>query len=132
MDGKIVARFYETGETVDAGNAYKMVIQGSGEIIIYSGDFDEYWVWQKDRDEETGLNYIEIPEGVTTMGDYVFALCSNITVTLPKSLTSIGSNIFKYASPVQVNYRGTEAEYNAISGISNAKINCTVVYDYVD
>ena len=45
--------------------------------------------------EGGALTYVEIYEGVTTIGDYAFRGCSSLTsVTLPEGVTTIGSRAF--------------------------------------
>jgi tetratricopeptide (TPR) repeat protein len=45
------------------------------------------------------LTGITIPAGVTTIGDYAFAFCHNITsITLPATVTSIGEEILYYSN----------------------------------
>ena len=46
-----------------------------------------------------GLTSITIPGSVTSIGSYVFANCSGLTsITIPNSVTSIGDCAFKYCS----------------------------------
>ena len=43
----------------------------------------------------SGIKYLTIPNGVTTVGNYVFRHCTNLkTVSIPKSVTLIGSYAF--------------------------------------
>lgn len=47
-------------------------------------------------DENTRITNLVIPDGVTYLGHYTFVGCSDLTsVTIPKSITSIGFNVFK-------------------------------------
>ena len=44
---------------------------------------------------DRNLTHIEIPEGYTSIGNYVFYDCSNLqSITIPNSVTSIGYNAF--------------------------------------
>ena len=62
-----------------------------------------------------GLKNVTIEEGATTVGSEMFSGCSYLqSVTIPNSVTSIGSNAFSGTKFVDVNYRGTEEEWNAI------------------
>ena len=43
----------------------------------------------------SSLTSVTIPEGVTIIGESVFAFCSNLkSITIPESATSIGKNVF--------------------------------------
>ena len=45
--------------------------------------------------EKTATSF-EIPEGTSSIGDYAFAYCSNLTsITIPNSVTSIGDSAFQ-------------------------------------
>ncbi|MDR0301964.1 MAG: leucine-rich repeat domain-containing protein [Treponema sp.] len=51
---------------------------------------------QTEAFKKSGLTSIVIPEGVTDIGNRVFADCKNLTsVTLPRSLERIGSSVFE-------------------------------------
>ena len=46
-----------------------------------------------------GLEYVEIPEGVSSLGDYCFSSCVNLSdITVPTSLTSVGQRCFAYTA----------------------------------
>ena len=48
------------------------------------------------------MDSVTIPDSVTAIGNYVFALCSSITsVTIPDSVTTIGYNAFCICSNLQ-------------------------------
>ena len=50
----------------------------------------------------SSLTSIVIPEGVTSIGDYAFAECSGITnIEIPESVTSIGNSAFSYCSSLE-------------------------------
>src|SRR5262245_32980957 len=45
----------------------------------------------------TDVTSVTIPNGVTSIGDYVFFSCTNLaTITIPDSVTSIGQGAFNY------------------------------------
>ncbi len=51
----------------------------------------------------SGLTSVTIPDGVTSIGDEVFYGCSNLTyVTLPESVTSIGAYAFENSSVIDI------------------------------
>jgi len=48
---------------------------------------------------ESKIAWIDIPEGVITIGDYAFCWCENLPeITIPNSVTSLGSNAFQYCT----------------------------------
>jgi hypothetical protein len=73
---------------------------------------------------------------LTSIGGYAFAYCSGLTsITLPDSVTSIGISAFSNCIGLAViNYRGTEAEWTAITKGGAWKTNCpaVIVYNYED
>lgn len=69
-------------------NNYTLTISGTGDMMDYNGD--RPWYHNKN-----GIIAVVIESGVTSIGEYAFASCSNLTaVTIPASLTSIGNNAF--------------------------------------
>jgi len=60
------------------------------DYIALEGDIYTPWI----NASET-IHTIVIKEGVTTIGDFAFYACRNLTsITIPNSVTSIGSNAF--------------------------------------
>lgn len=48
---------------------------------------------------ESKISWIDIPEGVITIGDYAFCWCENLPeITIPNSVIHIGSNAFQYCT----------------------------------
>ena len=82
----------------------------------------------------TSLTSITIPDSVTSIGDYVFDGCSGLTsITIPDSVTSIGECAFSDCTGLtDIYYTGTQAEWEAIAGISGAGIpeTATIHYEY--
>ena len=63
------------------------------------------------------LTSVVIGDSVTSIGNYAFEDCSSLTsVTIPNSVTSIGKYTFYNCSSLtSIKYRGTQAQWNAIS-----------------
>jgi len=63
----------------------------------------------------------------------MFKWCGNLkSVVIPASVISIGENVFTASGLTTVNYRGTQAQWNAITiaDNSNPLKNATVNYNY--
>lgn len=67
-----------------------MTITGTGAMTDYAGSGKTPW-WSN----STAITHLELPEGLTHVGNYAFLLNSFIqSVTLPASVTSIGESAF--------------------------------------
>lgn len=67
-----------------------MTITGTGAMTDYTGSGDTPW-WNN----STAITHLELPEGLTHVGNRAFVLNSFIqSVTLPASVTSIGKSAF--------------------------------------
>ncbi len=73
-----------------------------------------------------------IPNGVTSIGNYAFRVCRNLTsITIPDSVTSIGDWAFYGCSSLtSVYYHGTESEWAEISIDSNSDLPSATRYYY--
>ena len=62
---------------------------------------------------DSGLISIEIPDGVTTIGEGVFRECDDLqTVTIPASVTNVASDIFGQSkNPKTIYFKGTEEQW---------------------
>lgn len=69
----------------------------------------------------TSLTSITIPDSVTTIGDCAFQSCSGLSsVTIGNGVTSIGDIAFAYCTSLaNIYYKGTEEQWNAITKSHN-------------
>ena len=76
----------------------------------------------------TSLVDVMIADGVTAIGNAAFEGCTSLaSVSIPRSVTKIGASAFNGCSPnLKVQYAGTKAQWNAISGIKpKVTVHCT-------
>ena len=79
---------------VDEGNENYKSVNG----VLFNKDVTELILYPISK---AGTSYI-IPEGVTSIGDYAFENCSNLTsVVIPSSVTEIGKNAFAWCSKLE-------------------------------
>jgi hypothetical protein len=80
------------------------------------------------------LTELEIPQGVTSIGDYAFEYCQSLTsVTIPDSVTSIGDSAFFYCeSLTSVTFENTEGwlVYPSSTATSGTSISATDLADF--
>lgn len=77
---------------------------------------------------------VEIPEGVTSLGEGTFVRCTSLkTVVLPKTLTSIGRMCFYDLGSLTISFCGSSSAWNNISkGESwNKYSKLTINYEYI-
>jgi len=71
-----------------------LTITGSGAMEDYSDEETAPW-----HDYLTDIHYLELPDGMTTVGSFAFTECSQIaSVTIPSTVTSIGDCALKGCS----------------------------------
>ena len=76
------------------GDTKTLKILGSGEMANYSGSFSA--PWERYRTE---IRYVEIEDGVTSVGDYAFSGSIALeSVSIPESVTRVGYAAFSYCS----------------------------------
>ena len=142
-DGEDTTNIYYTttdGETVSSEylsikeNTYT---DGQGKMVV-CGKLDK--LPEKVFYDCDNLTSIEIPDGITTIGNYAFQYCSNLTsVTISNSVSTIGEYAFYYCSnltnvtiPNSVNTIGKFA-FSSCSDLSSVTIpdGVTAIGDYV-
>jgi len=85
----------------------------------------------------TSLKSVTIPDSVTSIGDYAFRDCTGLkSVTIGNDVTSIRDGAFyNCTSLTSIKYRGTQAQWNAITKRSYWNSNTgsyTITYNYTE
>ena len=97
-----------------------LTISGIGEMKSYDYYYGQYTPWHMLKDT---IITVEISEGVTSIGNFAFIECANITrVILPDGLSEIGSSAFSGCSGltnVTIPDSVTSIGYSAFSGCSS-------------
>lgn len=76
-----------TWELYDDGSLY---IEGNGDMPDWTKIGDLAW-----RDKSHKINSVYISKGITSVGDFAFAYCQNLSlVYMPDTITSIGNSAF--------------------------------------
>lgn len=132
-----------------------LIISGNGEMAGFYNTTDITSTW---RQYKNRIYEIIIENGVTTIGDSAFQDCNNLAkILIPDSITRIGNNAFYYCGQLksiaipysvrsigksafyscsqltEINYLGTENEWNTIQIETNNKVltTATVHYKYI-
>ena len=94
-----------------------LFIQGMGLMDDYYSSVDQPWSGYYNQ-----VHNVIIGEGVTSIGDYAFSDCSNLTtITIPSSVTTIGHHTFwrcESLTSVTIPDSVTSIKYSAFSGCS--------------
>lgn len=83
--------------TAIGGGTYTLSIEkinpsGDGVMFNWDGDTEEMRPWHTQRED---IEAISLGEGVTSIGNYAFAGCTNLeSITIPASVTTIGESAF--------------------------------------
>ena len=123
---------YDTYEQTEVP-AYKLTITGTGDMYDYDFDINKV-PWDKVNVES--ITEIELPEGLTRVGDCAFYGCNNARIDrLPSTLKSIGfyafSSMYWFTSDLHLPEGLTAIESRAFcytSGIQNLYLPSTVTY----
>lgn len=117
-----------TSITVDENNTTYQSIDGN----LYTKDGKELIQYAIGKTETQFI----IPNGVTKIGNEAFRDCDNlISLVIPISVTQIGGSVmYKCDNFTRVYYKGTEAQWSAITiYLGNEKLtNATIYYNYHD
>ena len=115
------------GNTVTVDNLkYKINNDYTASLVGYTGEFENLTIPES-------VTYEGYTFSVTSIGDYAFRSCENLTsVTIPDSVKSIGNDaFFDCTSLTSVNYGGTKSQWKAITigsdnyYLTHAFIKCT-------
>ncbi len=92
-DDDVAAFLFENGTATDGKPTYRLEIHGDGATKDFAEG--EQAPWMISGDYITEVNFTQILSGVTHIGDFVFSGLKNVTtITIPKTVTSIGKNPF--------------------------------------
>ena len=73
-----------------------LTISGNGEMEHAEGNSGYAWGTDNHTLNRSLIKKVVVEEGVTTLGEYIFWDCQNLTeVSLPKSLTALRKECFK-------------------------------------
>ena len=114
------------GNTVTIDNLKYKIYDDTASLVGYTGEFENLTIPES-------VTYEGYTFSVTSIGDYAFRSCENLTsVTIPDSVKSIGNDaFFDCTSLTSVNYGGTKSQWKAITigsdnyYLTHAFIKCT-------
>lgn len=78
------------------------------------------------------LNKVTLTKGVESIGSFAFKNCALVNITIPDSVTEIGMWVFAGGTLRDINYEGTQTQWEAIkkdknwSATEEGTLNCTV------
>ncbi len=108
-----------------------LTISGTGDMADFNTS-DNRPPWS---DNIPNIKEVIINDGVTSIGDYAFSGCTELTiVTIPRSITSIGTNVFDGCTKLTaVIFRDTRAKWNDMQASGsivseNVKVTCSDDY----
>ena len=91
----------------------------SGDFGIVSS-YPNYYIYTPWYISETEELDIEMEDGITKIGDYMFNQCTNLKkMVFPRSITQIGNNAFKGLKNTNYYYRGSSEEWDQVTGKEN-------------
>lgn len=118
--------------TLDADGILDISGNGIIENTMYDSDFHVAWIKNKNEDL---IKKVVIHDGVTSIENGAFSMCSNLTnVTFPTSVANISNSVFYGCNNLSdVYYSGTKAQWEQIDirndfdenvALLNATIHC--------
>ena len=103
-----------------------LTISGTGAMADYSAKVDaaNYAPWYSDRES---IKTVIIGEYVTSIGDYAFSDCSNLTsIEFPNSVTSIGEGAFQSCIGLPVIDSVRYANTYLVEAVDKSLSSCTI------
>lgn len=93
-------------------NTGEFVLSGEGEMANFTTNTEEPWY-----NYSALIKKLTVKEGITSIGDYAFCFCQNMTeVSLPESLVSVGDYAFYWASSMK--------SFSLPSGVESIGVGC--------
>ena len=94
----------------------KLIITGYGDMWNWDEEGGIYAPWYDDRENITS---IQLPEGLTSIGDYAFYYCISLeSITIPAGVTSIGEYAFLVCNALEsINVAAENEHFSDIDGV---------------